>query len=127
MSAVPQIPPEPRSSAATSLDRRIQMLRTAMGPLIATALEDPDVVEIMLNPTAPCGWIGCRRAYTVGRGTARGRWRTHHPAGGRPRWRGSASRPPALDRRAAGNRRTLRGHLAARLRLAQPSRCASAP
>jgi Flp pilus assembly CpaF family ATPase len=26
------------------------MLRTAMGPLIAAALEDPDVVEIMLNP-----------------------------------------------------------------------------
>ena len=50
MSAVPQPPPAPRSSAATSLDRRIQMLRTAMGPLIATALEDPDVVEIMLNP-----------------------------------------------------------------------------
>ncbi|QXL85111.1 MULTISPECIES: P-type conjugative transfer ATPase TrbB [Comamonadaceae] len=38
------------SFAATSLDRRIQMLRTAMGPLIAAALEDPDVVEIMLNP-----------------------------------------------------------------------------
>ncbi|KAG0753556.1 hypothetical protein G6F24_012926 [Rhizopus arrhizus] len=33
-----------------ALDRRIQMLRTAMGPLIAAALEDPDVVEIMLNP-----------------------------------------------------------------------------
>src|SRR3989442_12653331 len=30
---------------STSLDRRIQMLRTAMGPLIAAALEDPDVVE----------------------------------------------------------------------------------
>ena len=44
MSAVPQ------SMTATSLDRRIQMLRTAMGPLIATALEDPDVVEVMLNP-----------------------------------------------------------------------------
>ena len=44
MSAIPQ------SMSATSLDRRIQMLRTAMGPLIATALEDPDVVEIMLNP-----------------------------------------------------------------------------
>lgn len=44
MSAVPQ------SMTATSLDRRIQMLRTAMGPLIASALEDPDVVEIMLNP-----------------------------------------------------------------------------
>jgi type IV secretion system protein VirB11 len=38
------------SAVATSLDRRIQMLRTAMGPLIAAALEDPDVVEIMLNP-----------------------------------------------------------------------------
>src|SRR5258708_25193500 len=38
------------SSFATSLDRRIQMLRTAMGPLIAAALEAPDVVEIMLNP-----------------------------------------------------------------------------
>jgi type IV secretion system protein VirB11 len=50
MSAGPQSSPEPRSSVATSLDRRIQMLRTAMGPLIAAALEDPDVVEIMLNP-----------------------------------------------------------------------------
>ena len=40
----------PKSSTAAALDRRIQMLRTAMGPLIATALEDPDVVEIMLNP-----------------------------------------------------------------------------
>ena len=50
MSAVPQIPPESRSSAAASQDRRIQMLRTAMVPLIAAALEDPDVVEIMLNP-----------------------------------------------------------------------------
>ena len=39
MSAVP-------SSFATSLDRRIQMLRTAMGPLIAAALEDPDVVDL---------------------------------------------------------------------------------
>ena len=38
------------SFATTSLDRRIRMLRTAMGPLIAAALEDPDVVEIMLNP-----------------------------------------------------------------------------
>ena len=43
MSAVP-------SFTAVSLDRRILMLRTAMGPLIAAALEDPDVVEIMLNP-----------------------------------------------------------------------------
>jgi len=40
----------PLSFNATSIDRRIQMLRTAMGPLIANALADPDVVEIMLNP-----------------------------------------------------------------------------
>jgi type IV secretion system protein VirB11 len=40
----------PASPATTSIDRRIRMLRTAMGPLIAGALEDPDVVEIMLNP-----------------------------------------------------------------------------
>lgn len=39
-----------QSFATTSLDGRIRMLRTAMGPLIAAALEDPDVVEIMLNP-----------------------------------------------------------------------------
>jgi len=52
MSAVPQQP----SSSATSLDRRIRMLRTAMGPLIAAALEDPDVVEVMLNPDGAL-WI----------------------------------------------------------------------
>jgi len=50
MSAAPSLPPEPRSPSATSMDRRIRMLRTAMGPLIAAELEDPDVVEIMLNP-----------------------------------------------------------------------------
>jgi P-type conjugative transfer ATPase TrbB len=43
-------PTDVRSSAATSLDRRIRMLRTAMGPVIAQALDDPDVIEIMLNP-----------------------------------------------------------------------------
>ena len=32
------------------------MLRTAMGPVIARALEDPDVVEIMLNPDGSL-WI----------------------------------------------------------------------
>ena len=50
MSAATPPPPETRAPSATSLDRRIRMLRTAMGPLIAAALEDPDVVEIMLNP-----------------------------------------------------------------------------
>jgi type IV secretion system protein VirB11 len=38
------------TSAPSTLERRVRMLRTAMGPVIATALADPDVVEIMLNP-----------------------------------------------------------------------------
>lgn len=49
-------PKDPASPQATSLDRRIRMLRTAMGPEIAQALEDPDVVEIMLNPDGSL-WI----------------------------------------------------------------------
>ena len=44
------------SSATMSLERRTRMLRTALGPLIATALEDPDVVEVMLNPDGAL-WI----------------------------------------------------------------------
>ena len=47
---------DPVSPQSTSLDRRIRMLRTAMGPEIAQALEDPDVVEIMLNPDGSL-WI----------------------------------------------------------------------
>lgn len=47
---------QPLLSSAVSLDRRIRMLRTAMGPLIAAALEDPDVVEVMLNPDGAL-WI----------------------------------------------------------------------
>ena len=38
------------TAAAASLDRRTRMLRTAMGSLIAAALDDPDVIEVMLNP-----------------------------------------------------------------------------
>lgn len=38
------------SSRPSAPDRRVLMLRTAMGPLINTALDDPDVLEIMLNP-----------------------------------------------------------------------------
>jgi P-type conjugative transfer ATPase TrbB len=34
----------------TVLDRQTRMLRTAMGPAIAVALEDPEIVEILLNP-----------------------------------------------------------------------------
>jgi P-type conjugative transfer ATPase TrbB len=49
-------PKDTPTSAATSLDRRVRMLRTAMGPVIAQALNDPDVVEIMLNPNGSL-WI----------------------------------------------------------------------
>ncbi|MBU73911.1 P-type conjugative transfer ATPase TrbB [Spongiibacter sp.] len=48
----------PSPSSAQSLDRRIRMLRTAMGPLIAAALADPDVVEVMLNPDGSL-WVDC--------------------------------------------------------------------
>ncbi len=38
------------TSLATVYDRQTRMLRTAMGPAIAKALEDPEIVEILLNP-----------------------------------------------------------------------------
>ncbi len=38
------------SDATVSEGRRRAMLRTAMGPAIATALSDPRVIEIMVNP-----------------------------------------------------------------------------
>ena len=34
----------------TTIDRQRTMLRTAMGPAIATALADPAVIEVMVNP-----------------------------------------------------------------------------
>ena len=41
---------EPAHSIVASLDRGVRMLRTAMGPAIAQALEEPDVAEVLLNP-----------------------------------------------------------------------------
>jgi type IV secretion system protein TrbB len=38
------------SFAAESLERRRSMLRTALGPDIAAALAEPQVVEVMVNP-----------------------------------------------------------------------------
>jgi type IV secretion system protein VirB11 len=35
---------------ASATQRQLQMLRTAMGPDIASALDDPEVVEVLLNP-----------------------------------------------------------------------------
>lgn len=40
----------PTPLSATAGERRSRMLRSAMGPAIAAALEDPEVVEILLNP-----------------------------------------------------------------------------
>ena len=37
-------------SAAQAADRKRAMLRTAMGPAIASALADPQVLEVMVNP-----------------------------------------------------------------------------
>jgi len=40
----------PRSPARIVSDRQLRMLRSAMGPAIIAALDDPDIVEVMLNP-----------------------------------------------------------------------------
>src|SRR5690349_11274393 len=37
-------------SAGATVVRQVRMLKTAMGPVIAGALDDGDVVEVMLNP-----------------------------------------------------------------------------
>ena len=36
--------------ALVTLDRQTRMLRSAMGPTIASALADPEIVEVLLNP-----------------------------------------------------------------------------
>lgn len=38
------------TAMTTAMQRRTDMLRSAMGPEIARALSDPDVLEVMLNP-----------------------------------------------------------------------------
>lgn len=43
-------------AAAEAQGRRLQMLRTAFGPTIATALADPSVLEVMVNPDGKL-WI----------------------------------------------------------------------
>lgn len=50
MTDAPRDSTRPAAPALLALDRRIRMLRTAMGPEIAQALADPDVVEVLLNP-----------------------------------------------------------------------------
>lgn len=48
--------PRDLNPVVRALNRRVRMLRTAMGPLIAAALDDPDVVEVLLNPDGTL-WI----------------------------------------------------------------------
>ena len=52
--------------------RGARMLRTALGPAIATWLEDPTIVEIMLNPDG-CLWVDRLRGPCRYRGAAVGR------------------------------------------------------
>ena len=106
-------PPEPNAMDA-SLERRICMLRTAMGPEIAAALEDPEVVEVLLNPDGSL-WLDRLDRLGTGRdATGAGRGRTDHPAGGRTRARrGACGRADPVGR-AARDRRTLPGCAAAR-------------
>jgi len=40
----------PLTPQGTVTDRQTRMLRTAMGPVIGAALDDPEVVEVLLNP-----------------------------------------------------------------------------
>ena len=75
--------PEQRSPLASD-EPAIRMLRTAMGAAIAAALEDPDVVEIILNPDGTLWFdrLATGRA-PMGISLSRGGRRTHHPAGRR--------------------------------------------
>ncbi len=40
----------PLTPLGTVIDRQTRMLRTALGPVIGAALDDPEIVEVMLNP-----------------------------------------------------------------------------
>jgi type IV secretion system protein VirB11 len=53
------------TTAVAAGERRTRMLRTALGPAIAAALENPDVVEILLNPDGTL-WID---RLSMGRGS----------------------------------------------------------
>jgi len=58
--------PSAQGHALASAVRQLQMLRTAMGPDIASALDDPEVVEVLLNPDGSL-WVerlGAGRAAT---------------------------------------------------------------
>ena len=39
-----------------ALNRKRAMLRSAFGPVIAAALAEPQVIEVMVNPDGRCPW-----------------------------------------------------------------------
>ncbi len=93
---------------------QLRMLRTAMGPDIAAALDDPEVVEVMLNPDGSL-WVdrlgaGRRRPGSI--------WRPR-PRSGSFAWSPRCMRRRSARRRAdrlggtPGDRRALRGRAAA--------------
>jgi len=53
--------------SAETRNRRRNMLRTAMGPAIAQALDDPDVVEVMVNPDGRL-WLDRHRSGRIDSG-----------------------------------------------------------
>ena len=44
------------TKSETSQDRLVLMLKTAIGPRVSALLEDPKVIELMLN-TDGCLWV----------------------------------------------------------------------
>ncbi|MBN9475847.1 MAG: P-type conjugative transfer ATPase TrbB [Burkholderiales bacterium] len=62
-----------RASPDTARDeartRSVQMLRTAMGPAIIAALDDPAIVEVMLNPDGRL-WVDRHRGGRIPTGTS---------------------------------------------------------
>src|SRR5262245_33217481 len=85
------------------------MLRTAMGPTITGWLEDPAIVEIMLNPDGRL-WIDRLTGglSDTGKRLSAERWRAHRASRRPPCRRRGASRIAASFGRTAGDRRTLR-------------------
>jgi type IV secretion system protein VirB11 len=92
----------PETADRTAVHRRIRMLRTAMGPEIAAALADPDVVEVLLNPDGTL-WVD-----RLGTGRA--------PTG--------ATLPPAVAERVV---RLVAAHVRAEVHAGQPILSAELP
>jgi hypothetical protein len=105
------------SESLSSAERSRAMLRTAMGPTIAAALADAEVIEIMINPDGAYGSIGSARALGYRLPLRARAGRADHPPRREPRaHRGARDLADRLGRAAAARRgggRAVRGRLAA--------------